>query len=64
MGSMPDATKYPQEQVDERAHRNTCSLNGHARAAETTGAEGWRIFTSLPVSYLNCGGGDRWCCYL
>ncbi|GFU63720.1 uncharacterized protein TNCV_378141 [Trichonephila clavipes] len=33
-------------------------------AAETTGAEGWRIFPSPPVPYLNCGGGDTWCRHL
>ncbi|GFT67175.1 uncharacterized protein TNCV_783281 [Trichonephila clavipes] len=33
-------------------------------AAETTSAGGWRIFPSLPVPCLNCGGGDRWCRHL
>ncbi|GFV35234.1 hypothetical protein TNCV_620301 [Trichonephila clavipes] len=28
-------------------------------AAETTGAGGWRIFPSLPIPCLDCGGGDR-----
>ncbi|GFW04492.1 hypothetical protein TNCV_878611 [Trichonephila clavipes] len=30
-------------------------------AAETTGAEGRKIFHSPPTPCLNCGGGDWWC---
>ncbi|GFX48792.1 hypothetical protein TNCV_3479761 [Trichonephila clavipes] len=35
-----------------------------AVAVETTGARGWRIFSSPPVPCLNCGIGDRWCHHL
>ncbi|GFU72949.1 hypothetical protein TNCV_4636831 [Trichonephila clavipes] len=35
-----------------------------AVAAGTTGAGDWRIFPSLPIPCLNCGGGDRWRCHL
>ncbi|GFW80189.1 hypothetical protein TNCV_460971 [Trichonephila clavipes] len=33
-------------------------------SAETTGIRSLRIFSSPPVPYLNCGGGDRWCRHL
>ncbi|GFW46344.1 hypothetical protein TNCV_4810321 [Trichonephila clavipes] len=74
--SLPQINLGVQGRTQEGSHKYPPSTNGErvvksmglkvlwVVTAETTSSRDWRIFPSPSVPCLNCGGGDRWCCYL